>query len=225
MENNTSQEYQKAIEYIYGMIKDGRLIVGSRLPSERDLAQQIGIGRNSTREAISILRGWGIIESIHGSGNYISKESGTAIQMIVNMMLALGTTSKAEILQFRRAIAYTVCTFLMERGITAKEQKKFIDILDKMKRASNEEFAELDKEFHRKLIDTTDNMLFKTIMAPVGETYLELVPEVSAHTDANDREELIEIHTSLINGLANKDREACLSYLQRHYDFVEQKIL
>ena len=52
-----SQEYEKAIQYIYELMKSGELTIGSRLPTERALAETLGIGRNSTREALSIMNG------------------------------------------------------------------------------------------------------------------------------------------------------------------------
>ena len=48
-----SQEYEKAIQYIYELMKSGELTIGSRLPTERALAETLGIGRNSTREALN----------------------------------------------------------------------------------------------------------------------------------------------------------------------------
>ena len=48
MSNQTNSEYQKAIDYLYQMASDGQLIVGSKIPSERELAQKTGISRNST---------------------------------------------------------------------------------------------------------------------------------------------------------------------------------
>ena len=66
-----SQEYEKAIQYIYELMKSGELTIGSRLPTERALAETLGIGRNSTREALSIMHGMGLIERRQGSGNYI----------------------------------------------------------------------------------------------------------------------------------------------------------
>ena len=56
-----SQEYEKAIQYIYELMKSGELTIGSRLPTERALAETLGIGRNSTREALSIMHGMGLI--------------------------------------------------------------------------------------------------------------------------------------------------------------------
>ena len=43
-----SQEYEKAIQYIYELMKSGEITIGSRLPTERALAETLGIGRNST---------------------------------------------------------------------------------------------------------------------------------------------------------------------------------
>ncbi len=61
-------EYEKAIEYIDQMIRDGELVTGSRLPTERTISEHLGIGRNSTREALSILHGMGMIRRVQGSG-------------------------------------------------------------------------------------------------------------------------------------------------------------
>ena len=57
-------EYEKAIEYIDQMIRDGELVTGSRLPTERTISEHLGIGRNSTREALSILHGMGMIKRV-----------------------------------------------------------------------------------------------------------------------------------------------------------------
>ena len=156
MSNQTNSEYQKAIDYLYQMASDGQLIVGSKIPSERELAQKTGISRNSTREAISILRGIGIVESRHGSGNYVSKDPGSSISMMIKAMLALKSTSKAEIIQVRKVISYSVCELIMDRGLTKEEVADFQSILDGMITASKEEFAEYDRIFHRKLMLLTD---------------------------------------------------------------------
>ena len=221
MSNQTNSEYQKAIDYLYQMASDGQLIVGSKIPSERELAQKTGISRNSTREAISILRGIGIVESRHGSGNYVSKDPGSSVSMMIKAMLALKSTSKAEIIQVRKVISYSVCELIMDRGLTKEEVADFQSILDGMITASKEEFAEYDRIFHRKLMLLTDNTLFRTLMEPIGEAYLELIPEVIGHTDADSRKALVDIHALLISGLVDHDREKCKAYFEKHYVLVE----
>ena len=110
MSNNSISEHQKAIDHLHQMALDGQLIVGSKIPSERELAQEIGISRNSTREAISILRGVGIIESRHGSGNYVSKDPSSSISMLI---VAVGTCT------FNKSInSFTVISFISFRGFS-----------------------------------------------------------------------------------------------------------
>ena len=53
-----------------GWIEDGRFPAGSKLPSERILASELGVGRPALREAIKVLSGLGILESRRGSGTY-----------------------------------------------------------------------------------------------------------------------------------------------------------
>ena len=104
MQENTTQEYEKAVKYIYDLMQNGSLQVGSKLPAERIIAQELGIGRNSTREAISILSGMGLVDRVQGSGNYISKNAGQSIRQTIIMMLALGSISKKDICEFRRTM-------------------------------------------------------------------------------------------------------------------------
>lgn len=222
--NKSSMEYQKAIEYIFQLIKEGKLIVGSKIPSERDIAQSIGIGRNSIREAISILRGMGLIESVHGSGNYIAKDSGKSIKSIVSIMLALGSISKQEVLEFRKEIAKSVCRFVVEHGLTEDEKEHIQNILEAMKHAKIEELVRLDQEFHVTLIKAAKNSLFIMVMEPISEIYLELVSEVIENSDEIIREKLLKLHTNIYQSILKKDEEACLKYMTEHYEQVHQFI-
>ena len=45
MNKSAPMEYEKAIEYIDQMIRDGELVTGSRLPTERTISEHLGIGR------------------------------------------------------------------------------------------------------------------------------------------------------------------------------------
>jgi GntR family transcriptional repressor for pyruvate dehydrogenase complex len=62
---------QDIIAQICQMIRHGRLQAGDRLPSERELAEQIGVSRPSLREALRALEIAGLVESRHGGGTYV----------------------------------------------------------------------------------------------------------------------------------------------------------
>jgi DNA-binding FadR family transcriptional regulator len=59
---------QRAIEEIKAKIATGQLEPGQRLPTERDLAADLGLSRSSMREAIRALTVMGVLEARHGAG-------------------------------------------------------------------------------------------------------------------------------------------------------------
>ena len=130
------QEYEKAISYIYGLIQEGTLGLGDRLPTERAIAQTIGIGRNSTREALSILHGMGLVERVQGSGNYISKNVGSSIRQTLVVMLALGTITKQQVCEFRRVMEESVCRMLLTRCEIKKTVTPFSAAISRRRAAS-----------------------------------------------------------------------------------------
>ena len=97
-----TREYQKVISYLSQMIAGGELAIGSRLPTERSLAETLSIGRNSTREALRMLEHTGVIVCRRGSGNYLTGNVSRPITEMVHMMLLLGQTDRKEICSFRR---------------------------------------------------------------------------------------------------------------------------
>ena len=219
-----TSEYEKVITYIYHKMQSGELIVGSKLPTERDLAKELGVGRNSAREALSILTGMGMVKRVHGSGNYITKNAHRAIQQIITMTLALGTISDSDILEFRRNMEKTVCQVVMAKGLSEKQKAYIKEIVSKMEKSDQEESLSLDKEFHDSLIKATDNPIFITILEAITEVYREEMREVIEKTDDDTAERLLKIHEGIYKGIADEDRSKALSYIEEHFNLVEEMI-
>jgi GntR family transcriptional regulator len=66
--------YMQAADYITGQIASGKLRVGTRLPSERDLADQWGIAYQTVRRAMRELRERGLVASVVGKGTFVTRE-------------------------------------------------------------------------------------------------------------------------------------------------------
>ena len=212
-----TSEYEKAIQYIDRLIQQGNLQVGSKLPTERAIAEELGIGRNSTREALSILHGMGMIERVQGSGNYISKDAGGSIHRILRMMLALGTITGKEIADFRCMMEKAVCLDLLDRGLSEEQQIYFEEILQGMEAAPAEGFLEFDKTFHAQLIRATGNPLFILLLESVSDLYQEQIARVLQHMDNAGRREILTQHRAIYYHLTQKHKEAMLEAIDRHY--------
>lgn len=224
MHKNTSQEYEKAIRYIYDLMKDGTLQIGSKLPTERAIAETVGIGRNSTREAMSILHGMGLVERVQGSGNYISKNVGHSIQQTIKMMMALGSVTKNDVCEFRRAMEKAVCNTLIEQPAPAIQAEKMTQLLEEMERLQGAHSASIDKAFHDELICATGNNLWMIIMEAVTDVYTEWIDYVIQRLDVDKRHKLVQYHKEIYTCLMQKDKTGMLHAIDAHYDMIEDML-
>ena len=189
----TTSEYEKAIQYIDQLIQQGDLQIGSSL---------------TTQHVKGVLHGMGMIERVQGSGNYISKDAGGSIHRILRMMLALGTITEKEIAEFRCMMEKAVCLYLLDRGLSEEQQIYFEEILQGMEAAPAEGFLEFDKTFHAQLI---------LLLESVSELYQEQIARVLQQTDEAARRELLTQHRAIYDHLTQKHKEAMLEAIDRHY--------
>ncbi len=224
-EISSGMEYEKAIDYILSMIQQGELTVGSKLPTERAIADRLSIGRNSTREALSILHGMGMVDRVHGSGNYISENAnGTMRQMLV-MMLALGTITKKDICEFRRVMEKATCTLILSKGLREEHRLQLEKMLSDMKKASGKKQAALDKELHLLLIRASENSLLETIMSAVMTVYRDWIDVALSKAGSDAKAKLRDCHNGIVGGLASGDADEVSRNIDAHYDLTEELIM
>ena len=63
-----AKSYERVLTYLEDALRTGELSLGQALPPERDLAEQLGISRNSVREAVRLLEHMGFVISSQGRG-------------------------------------------------------------------------------------------------------------------------------------------------------------
>ena len=91
-----------AQEEILRQIRSGELPVGSRLPSEPELAQQMGISRGILREALNALQTRGYITRTPRGGSHIARPEASALSE--NLMKGLMNASLSELINYREAL-------------------------------------------------------------------------------------------------------------------------
>lgn len=223
LERGTS-EYEKAIRYIYDLIQDGTLTLGSRLPTERMIAQTLGIGRNSTREALCILHGMGLVERVQGSGNYISKNVGSSIRQTLLVMLALGTITRQQVCEFRHVMENSVCQLLVEKGMPQEYRERCETLLRDMESQDGIQLVDTDQAFHDTLIEATENGLLLTIMEAVTLVYREWIDHVLKKATAEEKKQFLDCHREIYAGLKAGDAERLQTAIDRHYHMIERML-
>src|SRR5690625_7550642 len=95
-----TERARTTLAYLRRQITTGQWQVGSRIPIEPELAEILGVGRSTVREAVRSLASIGMLETLPGRGTFV--RSSTPTSSLLNEFLA--DFSLTEILSYRRAL-------------------------------------------------------------------------------------------------------------------------
>lgn len=150
------------IEQLRAQIGEGVWPVGSRIPTEPDLVEALGVGRNTVREAVRALVHAGVLERRQGSGTYV-----TAQHELTGMMAKrLEGAQLAEAIEVRRAFEVEAARLAATRR-TARD----IAVLDAALAAREAawhqgivpEFIAADAALHKAIVDTAHNSMLSEL--------------------------------------------------------------
>jgi DNA-binding FadR family transcriptional regulator len=156
---------QEAINKIKAKIIDGELGPGARLPKEADLAEQLGLSRNSLREAVRALTLIRILETRQGDGTYVtSLEPSVLLETMTFVADFHQDGSLLHVFQVRR-ILEAAATALAAQLITDEE----LDVLDELVGGMDacetvEAFVENDLAFHRTIALASRNPVLASLI-------------------------------------------------------------
>jgi GntR family transcriptional regulator, transcriptional repressor for pyruvate dehydrogenase complex len=154
-------------ETLFARIISEEYPLDSRLPAERNLSAELGVARNTVREALDLLEGRNIISRRAGSGSFVTfqadrdAESGVAADEHSDMIAAV--TSPLQ-LQVMRGILEPEMVRLAMINMAPRDIEQLGEVLSKMDaiRTDAVAFARLEQEFFMKLAEGTGNPLVET---------------------------------------------------------------
>ncbi|OAK62032.1 hypothetical protein A3K87_19265 [Variovorax paradoxus] len=160
---------QGAIAGILAYLRDRRLQPGDRLPSERDLAERLGVGRNAVREALATLVTLRIVESRPNSGIYLRhverEASFEALVMLTDMGGTPTPVEVAETMEVRGHLEVLAAGLACQRRTDAD-----LECMEAVLRRTEEvllqhgNIAAADTEFHIALVDATHNSVLVRVL-------------------------------------------------------------
>ena len=122
---------------------------GEKIPAERELCQQLGVGRASLREALKALEIMGMIETRLGDGTYVCRKSDFFSRPLLWAIASSGKAEAHELFEARRLIEVELTGLAANRS-TADELNLINSHLNQMEEASpaSKEFLDADIGFH-----------------------------------------------------------------------------
>lgn len=205
--------YRQISNQLRRLIVDGEFAVGTRLPSERDLAVQLGVSRPSLREALIALEVAGYIEVRMGSGIYVCP---LPAQQGIDLS---GEESPLELIRARGVLEGEVAALAAKNG-----KKAQIDAvaaaLEQMICDSDAGInpLEADRLFHIRVAQAAGNSVFVGVVTQLFDARLgPLFRALHSHFDnATVWNHAIDEHRRILEGLRAKDPEQARAAMQRH---------
>lgn len=203
-------------------IEDGTFRRFERLPPSRQLAEQMGVARNTLRDALYQLEKEGLLETRAGSGTYVIAEPGEAVPNAVEEATPL------ELIDARFALEPHICRLCVLHG--RREDFEMLDELCTRMEAATDDpvaFAELDTGFHRALAATTRNNLLIWLIAQINTVRsLEEWTRMRHLTlDASIIRQYNRQHREVLNALRSREPERAAAKMKDHLETARLSLM
>ena len=218
------------VEQIETLILNGILRDGGRLPSERDLAEQMKVSRPKVREALKKLEANDLIQVRHGEGAFIAPLVGTAMSPALISLYARHQDAFLSYLEFRIAQESFAAGLAASRATQADKEilTRTIEQLEQGHIANDSTASQkADINFHSAIIDASHNSLLVHTMASIyalteqnlfyNRSFLRSIDGTGEHLMAQHR----EIYDAIKLG----DPERASRAAKDHIKFVQRSYL
>jgi GntR family transcriptional repressor for pyruvate dehydrogenase complex len=209
--------FEETVERLGTAIRLGILSPGLRLPSERELAEQLGISRSTLRQAITTLVQSGHLTSVRGRGG------GTFV--VHEPPIAEGSPAGPvrpdwrEVLDLRIAIEIGAATLAATRA-SEDDLTLMRGCVERMAAASEfDDYRRADIRFHMAIAEASGVPRLMTLVGEVEAEVSELIahiahpPEVLDHSNAE--------HARMIDAFQRRDGARAVRVLRRHLEGTE----
>lgn len=157
--------YEAAQMEIKAFILRNNLKPGDSLPPEAELARQLGISRNSLREAVKSLESLGVLEARTGVGLFVRGFSFDPLLENLAYGLRIGSKDLRDIFEIRYHLEYSMAERAVQ-AVTPEQIAHLRTILERMRVAAEagQYSAEDDRAFHQALWENVDNTILSKLL-------------------------------------------------------------
>jgi DNA-binding FadR family transcriptional regulator len=211
----TPNVFEETVERLGHAIRLGLVRPGDRLPSERDLAQRLGVSRATIREAVRALQLAGIVETRRGrsGGSYIVDLASPDSEPRARLTARSLGASLLDALDYRWAVEPAAAELAAERA-DREGVARLRALADELEASHDGPYRALDARFHLAVADLARAPSLAAAVADAQARVAEVidhvkpVPEAVRHSDRQ--------HRALIDAIERGDRAAARSIMDEH---------
>ncbi|MFZ2446046.1 MAG: FadR/GntR family transcriptional regulator [Syntrophobacteraceae bacterium] len=216
---------RKVSEGIYqqlvSLIASGRLKPGARLPSERTMALDLGVSRQSIREAIHRAVAQGLIEVRQGDGTFVISSVRESLKPALSIILEKQAERIFDFLEIRKVIE-AWCAEKAALSAKASDIRKMRGLLKKMEglEPGEAKWEKADLEFHSSIAAASHNLVAVHIMEGLKDSFNQYFRTKKFAIEVESKEMLTEQHRAIFEAIQNKDSNEARAKIHEHLEFV-----
>lgn len=220
-------------------IVTGKVEVGTELPSEKDLARELGVGRSTVREALRILQAQGLLsggDTVSTHRPRVSAEQALQIAGVtMENVLRLGRIPLGDLIDLRVLIEGAAVEQAAQReageaqGVALEETRAAIRAMREATQTKNVEidaFRAADLRFHKSLVAASGNLAFPLVMSVLREAISGHLGE-ALHRERDPRstmDALTHEHEAILEAVASGKGRRARTLIGDHIrGFYEQR--
>jgi GntR family transcriptional repressor for pyruvate dehydrogenase complex len=213
-----TQVARRLVEFILS----GEVEPGTRMPSERQLAEAFGVGRSAMREALKALSLIGLVEVRQGDGHYLRKADSALLPEVIEWGLLLGEQRTMDLVEARQEIEIAIAGLAAKRR-TDSDLADLRDLLDRMAHPpSMAGFVDVDVQFHLRLAEAAHNSVLRDIHSSVQallKTWIARVLAASGSIHPSYDE-----HVPIVDAVEQGDAAAAQAAMAAHMESAAARL-
>jgi len=221
----TQRLSDSAADQLVELIRSGRLLEGTRLPSEREMVNLLGVSRNSYREAIRVLETMGFLRVVSGAGSWVREKPAWAGANLATGWLTMHERHVFDLLEVRDALDVKAVALAGLRGTDMQHEniKRQTDCIRRAAEADDvDEILRADSAFHAAVAEASGNRVLIEALASVYESLLE-TRRAMISIPGRLRRTVVE-HKALADAILSRDSDAAARTMAQHAARVEREV-
>jgi|SRR5689334_2234468 GntR family transcriptional repressor for pyruvate dehydrogenase complex len=218
------RRYEQVAEQIRRLIGSGALKPGDLLPPERELAEKLGVGRSSVRDAVRTLEVMGILEPRQGHGTVVRDLSADALVVPLASVLQHKRVLVADLLDVRRMIEPHLAARAATNA-TEDEVRYMAAVLERheAKLARGEEAVDEDSEFHYAIAMAARN----AVVLRVLDVLMDLLRESRSRSlqVPGRPKRSFDGHRRILRAIQRRDAGAAEAAVHKHLQEIEEIVM
>ncbi|MCY4538764.1 MAG: FadR/GntR family transcriptional regulator [Chloroflexi bacterium] len=202
------------VEQVKDLIIDGQLTAGQKLPSERELAEELKVGRSSVREATSALVALGVAQVRQGEGVFIRSDFPDSVIDSIDWSALMLRGQIEDLIETRLVVELAIVRLATERAAQST-RRELLQMANEMRVSLDiETFIARDLEFHLALAKASQNLVMYKVIQGVQQLMRKSMSQVLRRQDM--RQIAVEQHRVIATAIGQGDVDKAVATMEEH---------